>query len=171
MPTRRTPARTQEPSGGTERGPDRNTVRRAAYAQVPGVADAARETNRQRYQAASPPQPRLSNGLLAAGTEREVTYEDADHPVTVVSFTIPELARALGRAELTIRRWIEADKIPAPYLLDTSRQLRVYSIGEATTMATVLARQESAYSYLTSTNAAALTDMHESMHAYRSHHV
>lgn len=100
-----------------------------------------------------------------------MTYEEAEHPVLVVSFTIPEVARALGRAELTIRRWIEADKIPAPYLRDTQRQLRVYSIGEATTMANVLARQEAAYSYLTSTNAEALRDMHESMHAYRAHNV
>lgn len=172
MPTRRATARDSQQGGGTERGPDRNTVRRAAYAQVPGVAEAARDANRQRYhQTTSPPQPRLTNGLLFPGTEREVTYEEADHPVVVTSFTIPELARALGRSELTIRRWIDAEKIPGPYLRETTRQLRVYSIGEATTIATVLARHESAYAYLTSTNHEAMRDMNESMHAYRAHHV
>lgn len=109
--------------------------------------------------------------MLTQGTEREVTYEDAEHPVTVRSFTIPELAAALGRAELTLRRWISADKIPAPYLQDTGRALRVYSIGEAEVIATVLSRHENAYRYLTSTNQAALQEMHEMMHFYRTHNV
>lgn len=171
MPTRRVTDRPSQSGGRVEGGPDRNAVRRAAYDQVPGVADAARQNSRARYQAGAPAPRRLQGGLLTAGTEREVTYEEAEHPVVVQSFTIPELAAALGRAVLTLRRWIEADKIPAPYLQDTSRSLRVYSIGEAEVIATVLSRHEAAYRYLTSTNQAALQEMHESMHFYRAHNV
>lgn len=100
-----------------------------------------------------------------------MTYEEAETPVNVESFTIPELARALGRAELTIRRWIEADKIPGPYLRETTRNLRVYSVGEARVIARVLSRRENDFVYLTSTDHAAMAEMHEHMQAHRAHHI
>lgn len=87
------------------------------------------------------------------------------------SFTIPEVARALGRAELTIRRWIDADKIPEPYLRETTRNLRVYSLGEVQVIARVLARREADFTYLTSTDHAAIAEMQEYMQAYRAHHI
>lgn len=72
---------------------------------------------------------------------------------------------------MTIRRWIEADKIPAPYLRETTRSLRVYSIGEMGVLQRVLARRESEFSYFTSTDHAATAEMHEHMHAYRAHNI
>lgn len=72
---------------------------------------------------------------------------------------------------MTIRRWIEADKIPAPYLVETTRNHKVYSIGEVQVMARVLRRREGDFAYLTSTDRLAIAEMHEHMHAYRSHHI
>lgn len=100
-----------------------------------------------------------------------MTYEGAEESSFVTTFTIPELALALGKAELTIRRWIEADKIPAPYLRETTRNLRVYSLGELQTLVDVLARFGRDFSYLSAADSTALARLHETMHAYRVHSI
>lgn len=63
------------------------------------------------------------------------------------------------------------DKIPAPYLRETTRNLRVYSVGELTTIAAVLSRREAAFTYLTTTDHTAISEMRECIHAYRAHHI
>lgn len=169
MPTRRANQSPAKSGGRPEISADRNAIRRAEYASVPGVADDARAKARSKTTPATA--PRLGNGLLCEGTLREVTHEDIETPTSVESFTIPEFSRAIGRSELTVRRWIEADKIPAPYLRETTKNLRVYSIGEAQVMARVLQRREAEFAYLTSTDHLAISEMHEHMHAYRAHHI
>ena len=171
MPTKRTNPSATRASRDAEISADRNALRRAEYASVPGVADAARAKSRERSAPASHNPARLSNGLLYAGVVREVTHEDIENPTSVESFTIPEFARAIGKSELTVRRWIEADKIPTPYLRETSKNHRVYSIGEAQVMSRVLQRREAEFVYLTSTDHLAIAEMHEHMHAYRAHHI
>lgn len=87
------------------------------------------------------------------------------------TYTLPEFAQALGKPILTIRRWIEADKLPAPYLVETQRALRVYSRGEVEVIVQVLRRNTESYAYFTAANQAAIQDMMQSIHAYRAHNV
>lgn len=102
---------------------------------------------------------------------RELFVEGMDYPVTVESYTIPEAAKALGRSELTFKRWIADDLIPEPILRDTSRNNRHYSVGELTTMARVLSEHERSYSYYTNRHTETRERMMQFMHAYRAEHI
>jgi hypothetical protein len=70
-----------------------------------------------------------------------------DFPTTVEAYTIPLAAAALGKTELTFKRWIEDDLIPVPILKDTVRGYRHYSVGEVQIMANVLSEHEREYTY------------------------
>ena len=91
-----------------------------------------------------------------------------DHPVSVESFTLPQAASALGRSQATIRRWLEADKIPAPHLRDVNRNHLVYSVGELEVIARHIAQFEQSFSYLVSEQTHIVETLHQAVHAYRS---
>lgn len=115
--------------------------------------------------------PRLVNGLLSTGTQREVTADGMEYPHTVECFTLPEAARALGRTELTLKRWIEDDLIPGPILQDTSRHYRQYSVGELSVIATELQEHEREFSYYALAHTARRERIMQHLFAYRQHHV
>lgn len=94
-----------------------------------------------------------------------------DHPVPVESFTIPEAAEALGRSTVTIRRWIEADKIPEPYLEDTQYHWKVYSVGELSVIAGILARHEREFTNFVSEHTMIVETLHQAVHAFRAEHI
>jgi len=94
-----------------------------------------------------------------------------DHPSAVESFTIPQAAEALGRSVSTIRRWIESDRIPRPYLTDTHKELRVYSAGELEVMARIIGQHERDFLYLTAENRHVVEHLHQAVHAYRAQHI
>lgn len=71
----------------------------------------------------------------------------------------------------TIRRWIEADKIPAPYLRCTATGHRVYSVGELSVLVRHLAQHEGEYSYLVVDHSHVTETLHQAVHAYRSHDI
>ena len=91
-----------------------------------------------------------------------------DHPESVETFTIPEAAAALGRSLSTIRRWIDSDRIPPPYLTDVARDYKVYSVGELRTMATIIGRHEREFMYLVAENTYVIQELHQAIHAYRA---
>lgn len=109
--------------------------------------------------------------LQARGVIREVTYEGAERTYTVETFTIVEMAGALGKSEMTLRRWISDDKVPAPYLVDTARLAsRVYSIGEARIIHRVLSAR-TGYAYLTATDHATVLALNEQLQGHRAHSI
>jgi hypothetical protein len=91
-----------------------------------------------------------------------------DHPVAVESFSIVQAADALGKSAITLRRWIDADKIPAPYLQDVSKKNYVYSAGELRVVARVLSQHEREFTYLVSEHNHVVETLHQAVHAYRS---
>lgn len=91
-----------------------------------------------------------------------------DAPVSVETFTVPEAAEAFGRSVATIRRWIDADKIPEPYLRDLSRGYLVYSVGELQTMARVIAEHEQEFNYLVSEHNQVIERLHQAVSAFRA---
>lgn len=157
---------------GTEILPDRADFRRAEYHSDEGVADAKRASERQRYRGGAQAPARTPASIVGQGTVREINHpsDPSDGPIHRETFTIPEAARALGRPEVTFRRWIAADKIPAPYLNEAGRELAVYSIGELQVIQQVLQRHEADYQYMTE-QSGAVSEMHEYMHAYRAHNI
>lgn len=95
-----------------------------------------------------------------------------DHPVAVESFTVPEAAEALGRSLSTLRRWIDDDKIPGPYLRELSKNHRVYSVGELEVVARVLAQHERDFVYLAGNDGKyAVETLQQAIHAYRAQYI
>lgn len=146
--------------------PDRDAIRRAAYAHD---GDRARQASREAYGA--PRAQKLANGLLTRGESREVITGEMDHPVSIESFTVPEAAEALGRSVATLRRWIEADKVPEPYLHDLARGYAIYSVGELQVMARVIGQHEREFNYFVSEHNSIVETLHQAVSAYRSEYI
>lgn len=102
---------------------------------------------------------------------REVISDDMEYPHVVEAFTLPEAAKALGRTELTLKRWIEEDLIPEPILRDTSRSYRQYSVGELQVLARELREHEREFSYYAMSHTARRERIMQHIFAYRQHHV
>jgi hypothetical protein len=94
-----------------------------------------------------------------------------EYPTVVEAFTVPEAARALGRTELTFKRWIEDDLVPEPILQDTTRGYRQYSIGELRAMARVLAEHETEYKYYATTHTLTRERLMQAVFGYRANNV
>lgn len=167
MPPRRDERPTRSKDQGSEIHADRAKQRRAAYAQDPAGAGRIRDGARERYQAANPKQNRPA-GLLSRGENREIDGPDFEHPVQCESFTIPQAAEALGRSVATLRRWIEANKLPPPLYWETTRRVGVYSVGELQVIRQLLVEHEQEYTYLVDRYSDAVERVHQAVHAYRA---
>ena len=150
---------------------DRNRARREQYAVDESYAERQRQVARQSYRKEHPPERRLENGLRTQGVMREVVSDDMEYPHVVEAFTLPEAARALGRTELTLKRWIEEDLIPEPILRDTSRNYRQYSVGELQVLARELREHEREFSYYAMSHTARRERIMQHIFAYRQQHV
>lgn len=90
-----------------------------------------------------------------------------DHPQVVETYTVPEAAHALGKSELTFKRWIAEDLIPEPVLRDTTRGYGHYSAGELRVIARILADHEREFSYYTTKHDSTRQRIMQSLEGYR----
>jgi hypothetical protein len=149
-----------------------NDDRRTRYHSDAEYADKVKKAARDNYRKGSPRQPsKMAGGLLTQGQEREVFDEDMDHPVVVTSYTVPEAAKALGRSELTFKKWIAEDLVPAPVLHECAKNYRVYSEGELRAIATVLAQHEIEFTYYSTKHEQTRHRLFQQVQAYRAHSV
>jgi hypothetical protein len=152
---------------------DHNAARRELYANDPEYAERARTYVRRAYRAMNPPRPKIPDGQLRVkGVQREVEWEGEDsEPQMIESFTIPEAAAALGRTELTFRRWLNKGLIPDPVLFDTTRRYRLYSRGELQTVAKILAEHERSYTYYSEQNEDTRLRIEQAVEGYRRQYI
>lgn len=78
---------------------------------------------------------------------------------------------ALHKTELTLRRWIEKDIVPAPCLHTETGRALLYSKGELEIIARELDRHSTEFQYLCENHTHVRESLHQHMHAYRAHHV
>jgi hypothetical protein len=92
--------------------------------------------------------------------------------VVVETFTVAEASQALHRNELTLRRWIDRDLIPAPYLFEQSkRKVPLYSKGELEVIARELARHGEEFQNYCEKHEHVRHSIHQHMQAYRVDYV
>lgn len=94
-----------------------------------------------------------------------------EHPQTVEAYTVPEAARALGKTELTFKKWIKDDLVPEPILTDTVRGYSLYSVGELRAVASVLVEHEKEYSYYAVAHTYTRERMMQQVFGYRVHSI
>ena len=149
-----------------------NAARRKMYASDPGYAERQRQAARDTYRKDHPlEQSKLTRGLLTRGQQRELYTDEMDHPVVVESFTVPEAAKALGRSEIGLKRWLSDGIVPPPILKDTVRNYRHYSAGELQVIARVLRDHEEEFRYLTVKHTPTIHTLWQGIQAYRAMHI
>ena len=94
-----------------------------------------------------------------------------DFPASVECFTLPEAAKALGRSELTLKKWINDDLLPEPVLRDTVRGYRHYSVGELRVISSILAEHERSNAYYTVSSRETQIRLMQAVHAYRMQYI
>ena len=102
---------------------------------------------------------------------KEVTTDDADHPMYLEVFTVPEFAKFLGRTPLTVKRWISDRLLPPPILRCTTYGYAHYSKAEATIIEAVLLEHMREYEYLHHTHSVTINRLWQSVEAYRKSHM
>lgn len=86
-------------------------------------------------------------------------------------YTIPEAAAALGKALLTLKRWIQQGIVPEPVVTDTVKGHKHYTKGELQSIARILIEHEAEYTYLKQTHTDTVSRLHEVVSAYREAHM
>lgn len=86
-------------------------------------------------------------------------------------YSIPEAADALGKALLTLKRWIQQGIIPEPVATDTVKGHKHYTKGELQSIARILIEHENEYTYLKQTHTDTVDRLHEVVSAYREAHM
>jgi hypothetical protein len=87
---------------------------------------------------------------------------------SLITFTIPEAAEALGKSLPNFRRWITTELIPPPYLKDASRGHYCYCIGELQILARILAAHEREYAYFCAKHETVSNQMHQMIGGFRA---
>ena len=103
---------------------------------------------------------------MESSQAREVYAEGGD-PFSTYCYTIPEMARALDRSSLTIKRWIKEGVLPPPVLKDTSRKYSQYAEEEVRLIAECLILHEQEYTYLSPSHEATVQRIYSVLRAYR----
>lgn len=156
---------------------DRNEQRREKYARDPVYAETQRRRFRDHYRKKSGGKARpasdLEGGKLlvrAQSKEVEIRGHQSLYPdgiIVALCYTVRETAQALGRSELTLRRWIKAGMIPPARLYDTSYGYMHYSRGELKIIARILARHEADFDYFHKKHESTIGNIWDAVQNYR----
>lgn len=147
-----------------------NRSRREKYASDAAYAARIRVASKEYYAIKSPKQPSLlANGLLKPGIVKEICL--ASSPAIAVSsrecYTLPGAAKALGRTELTFKRWIREALIPEPIYQEATNGYRIYTAEEVRAMGEILAAHEEESRYYTSRHGALREQLFEMVEQIR----
>lgn len=110
--------------------------------------------------------------MLTEPKDRELYVEGyPDELYVVPSYSVPEAAMALGRTQLTLKRWIKDKLVPEPQLIGGNYNYRHYSEGELQSIAKVLVEHEQEYDYLHHTHTMTVNRIWQEVEAYRKEYV
>lgn len=150
----------------------RNRRKRAKYAADPAFAARLKDSRLRHYRATHPLPMLLANGLRVPGVQKYLyTEEDGVRYETndaVESYSAPLAAQALGRTELTFKKWVRRRIIPSAIWRDTVRGFLQYTIGELEVIAAVIAEHEEKFVYLRPSDTDTIQAIWQAIHQYRA---
>lgn len=155
---------------------DRNNTRRELYDSDVDYAEEQRRAARAHYYSRRDKVDSdlaAEGRLLKEGIDKEVVVHLDDGDIIQVHevYSIPEAADALGKALLTLKRWIQQGIIPEPVVTDTVKGHKHYTKGELQSIARILIEHENEYTYLKQTHTDTVDRLHEVVSAYREAHM
>lgn len=159
-----------------ENSKHRNRKRRVQYASDPEYAAKTKQASIDYYRKDHPlPPPLLAHGLLTVGQEkqlytlnREVRYETTGY---VECYSIPKAAEALGRTELSIKKWLREGILPPPIWFDVDRGFKRYTVGELRTIASVIAQHEGNFVYISARHTETVSALWRAIQLFRASHI
>jgi len=160
----------------TQAAENRNDQRRELYDSDVDYAEEQRRAARAHYYSRRDKvdSDLVAEGrLLKEGIDKEViVHVDGEDIIQVHEvYSIPEAADALGKALLTLKRWIQQGIIPEPVATDTVKGHKHYTKGELQSIARILIEHENEYTYLKQTHTDTVDRLHEVVSAYREAHM
>lgn len=146
------------------------------YANDPSYAKRTKQASLDFYRKDHPlPPPLLADGLLIDGEERllytindNVRYETSGY---VSCFSVPKAAEALGRTELSIKKWIRDGILPPPIWRDVSRGFKRYTVGELQVIAAEIAKHESSFVYISVRHTETVTAIWGAIRVFRASNI
>jgi hypothetical protein len=102
-------------------------------------------------------------------TLREVYRSDKAESeyIMLETYTIPQAAEALGKSQITLKKWIDEALIPPPVLACGTYGYALYSVGELQLIAEFLKSYQQDRVYLSKTEASELESLRQRFEGYR----
>lgn len=146
---------------------NRNETRREKYANDSEFAQKTKQQARNNYRKENPKKnSKLGKGrLLISGVEKEV-YISGDL-YTLIVYTVPRAAAALGKTEVTFKRWIKDKMLPQPIAMDAVKGYKHYTKGELKLISEIIAKHEKDFVYFHTTHTQTIEELWQALEAYR----
>lgn len=105
--------------------------------------------------------------MLTRGKQREVVIPGRTRTRTLVTYSIPEAAEAIGRSEPTFRRWLSSHLVPPPILTDAVRHVACYSMDELDIIRQELFTHERNFTAFCESHTETIIRIAQRMHGHR----
>jgi len=147
----------------------RNKKRRDQYNDDSDFREKAKQRSRNTYRDSNPKQYNKYTDLKKSPTERQVKsiVSARSNFFTCSTYTINEMADALAKSPLTLKRWIADEVIPAPVLQDDVYGYMHYSMNEVLIIAECLERHDEHHTYLNVTHTVTILCIDQTLEAIR----
>ena len=111
---------------------------------------------------------KLDEGLLTDPVKREIFDPFSEGTTTAKVYSTGSASEALGKSRMTLLKWQRDGILPEPRLRDASRKYLYYSASELKLIATVVAKWELKYKYLTVKNVEMVEELNSRISKYRA---
>ena len=104
---------------------------------------------------------------LKVQAEVKEVYINATDSVSLPVYTIPKAAQALGKTQITFKRWIKDQMLPPPIFKDTVKGFNHYSEGELQLIADIMVEHFREYDYFHATHTHTVERLWQAIEGYR----
>ena len=137
-----------------EAGKDHSQTRRELYRRDAGYREKVKQNSRKTYRRNNPKgeNPLAERKPLTEPVLKSLTPMGQEEPFNDYSYTLNQTAAALGKAQLTFKKWVNDKMVPEPIIVDTSHGYQQYLWWEVEAMLEPIADHFDHFDYLHNTH-------------------